>query len=75
MVIKMNAVDVLGGVDELTDGTGGSVDAAPVTEFDPYRKSRTRGIYASERWRRLMHMVRSSTEAARSCASRRTRRR
>ena len=33
-------VDVLGRVDELTDGTGGSVDAVMGTAVGPYRKSR-----------------------------------
>ena len=37
-VAEMTAVDVLGRVDELTDGTGGSVDA--VMGIDPYRESR-----------------------------------
>jgi hypothetical protein len=36
----MTAVDVLGRVDELTDGTGGSVDAVMGTANGPYRKSR-----------------------------------
>jgi hypothetical protein len=36
----MTAVEVLGSVDELTDRTGGSVDAATGVEIGPYRKSR-----------------------------------
>ena len=36
----MTAVEVLGSVDELADGTGSSVDAATGVEIDPYRKSR-----------------------------------
>ncbi len=36
----MTAVDVLGRVDELTDGTGGSVDAVMGLAIGPYRKSR-----------------------------------
>jgi len=39
-VAKMTAVDVLGRVDELTDGTGGSVDAVMGAAIGPYRKSR-----------------------------------
>ena len=38
----MTVVDVLGRVDELADGTGGSVDAAIGAAIGPYRKSRTR---------------------------------
>jgi hypothetical protein len=38
----MTAVDVLGRVDELTDGTGGSVDAVMGAAVGPYRKSRIR---------------------------------
>ena len=37
---KMTAADVLGRVDELTDETGGSVDAVMGAAIDPYRKSR-----------------------------------
>ena len=36
----MTAADVLGRVDELTDGTGGSVDAVMGAALGPYRKSR-----------------------------------
>jgi hypothetical protein len=32
----MTAVDVLGGMDELTDGTGGSVDAVTGAAIGPY---------------------------------------
>jgi hypothetical protein len=39
-VAKMTGVDVLGRVDELTDGTGGSVDAVMGAAIGPYRKSR-----------------------------------
>jgi hypothetical protein len=38
----MTAVDVLGRVDELADGTGGSVDAVMGPASGPYRKSRLR---------------------------------
>jgi hypothetical protein len=41
-VAKMTAVDVLGRVDELADGTGGSVDAVTGTAIAPFRKSRLR---------------------------------
>ena len=40
-VAKMTGVDVLGCVDELTDGTGGSVDAVMGAAVGPYRNSRT----------------------------------
>src|SRR5262245_51611255 len=40
----MTAADVLGRVDELTDGTGGSVDAVMGAEIGPYRKSRPRRL-------------------------------
>ncbi len=43
----MIAVDVLGRVDELTDGTGGSVDAVMGTAVGPYRKSRLSGVGSS----------------------------
>jgi hypothetical protein len=36
----MTAVEVLGRVDELTDGTVRSIDAATVAGIGPYRKSR-----------------------------------
>ena len=36
----MTSVDVLGRVDELTDGAGGSVDAVMGAAVGPYRKSR-----------------------------------
>ena len=39
-VAKMTAVDELGRVDELTDGTGGSVDAVMGPAIGPYWKSR-----------------------------------
>ena len=38
----MTAVDVLGRVDELTDGTGGSVDVGMGTAIGPYRRLRLR---------------------------------
>jgi hypothetical protein len=38
----MTAVEVLGSVDELTDGTGGSVDAVTEAKSGPYRKSRVK---------------------------------
>lgn len=38
----MTAVDLLGRVDELPDGTGGSVDAVTGTAIGPCRKSRTK---------------------------------
>ena len=43
----MTAVEVLGSVDELADGTGGSVDAVTGAAIGPYWKSRRRG---SESW-------------------------
>ena len=36
----MNVVDVLGSVDVLADGMGGSVDAVTGAAIGPYRKSR-----------------------------------
>ena len=39
-VTRMTAVDVLGSGNELTDGTGGSVDAVMGAAIGPYRKSR-----------------------------------
>ena len=39
-VAEMTAVDVLGRVDELTDGTACAVDAATGAGIGPYRKSR-----------------------------------
>ena len=39
-VAKITAVDVVGRVHELTDGTGGSVDAVMGAAIGPYRKSR-----------------------------------
>ena len=36
----MTAVEVLGSVDEVADGTAGSVDAATGAAIGPYRKSR-----------------------------------
>ena len=36
----MTRVDVLGSGNELTDGTGGSVDAVMGAAIGPYRKSR-----------------------------------
>ncbi len=41
-VARIAAVDVLGSVDEMTDGTGTSVDAAVGADMGPYRKSRLR---------------------------------
>ena len=41
-VAKMTAVDVLGRVDELADGMGGSVDAVTETAIAPFRGSRLR---------------------------------
>jgi hypothetical protein len=38
----MTAVEVLGSVDELSDGTGGSVDAVTEAKSGPYRKSRVK---------------------------------
>ena len=37
---RMAAIGVLGSVDELADGTGGSVDAVTEAAMGPYRKSR-----------------------------------
>ena len=48
-VANMIAADVLGCVAELTDGTGGSVDAATGAAIRPYRKSRLRGAMALDR--------------------------
>jgi hypothetical protein len=45
----MTAVDVLGRVDELTDRTGGSVDAVMRTAIGPYRKSRIKQLRALDR--------------------------
>ncbi len=45
-VAQMTAVDVLGRVDELTDGTGGSVDAVMGATIGPYPKSRVNGKQA-----------------------------
>ena len=39
---NMTAAGVLGRVDEVTDGTGGSVDAVMGAAIGPYRKSRIR---------------------------------
>ncbi|MFI5387966.1 MAG: hypothetical protein ACHQ50_17805 [Fimbriimonadales bacterium] len=36
----MTSVEVSGSVDELTDGTVCSIDAATVAEFGPYREFR-----------------------------------
>jgi len=38
----MTVVDVLGSVDELADGMGGSVDAVTGATIGPYRESRLR---------------------------------
>jgi hypothetical protein len=38
----MTAVEVLGRVDELTDGTGGSMDAVMEAKGGQYRKSRVK---------------------------------
>ena len=43
-VAKMTAVDVLGRFDELTDGTGGSVDVVTGAAIGPYRKSRIKPL-------------------------------
>ncbi len=43
----MTAVEVLGSVDELADGTGGSVGAATGAASGPYRKSRLKGLLVS----------------------------
>ncbi len=40
----MTAVDVLGSVDELPDGTGGSVDVVTEAKIGPYRKSRLKRL-------------------------------
>jgi hypothetical protein len=40
----MTAVDVLGRIDELADGTGGSVDAVTGAAIGPYRKSWLLGV-------------------------------
>ena len=40
----MTAVDMLGRVDELADGTGGSVDAVTGTAIGPYRESQFKGV-------------------------------
>jgi len=40
----MTAVDVLGSVDELTDGTGGSVDVVTEAKIGPYRESRLNSL-------------------------------
>jgi len=47
-VARMTAVDVLGRVDELTDGTGDSVDAVMGAAIAPYRKSRLKGNIGAE---------------------------
>lgn len=39
----MTVVDVLGRVDELAEGLGGSVDAVTGAAIGPYRKSRLGG--------------------------------
>ncbi len=44
-IIRMTAVDMRGCVDELADGTGGSVDAVTGAAIGPYRKSRMIGRY------------------------------
>ena len=38
----MTAVEMLGSGDELTDGTGGFVDAVTEAKSGPYRKSRVK---------------------------------
>ena len=40
----MTVVDVLGSVDALADGMGGSVDAVTGAAIGPYRKSRLRRL-------------------------------
>jgi len=57
MVIKMTAVDVLGRVDELTDGTGGSVDVVMGAAIGPYRKSRVDGAQGRGGGRRRVLML------------------
>ena len=52
----MTVVDVLGSGDELTDGTGCSVDAAMGTAIDPYRKSRNQMAHG-KRSNRLVPVV------------------
>jgi hypothetical protein len=42
------AVDVLGRVDELADGTGGSVDAVTGAAIGPYRESQFNGHHQRE---------------------------
>ncbi len=42
----MTVADVLGSVDELADGTGGSVDAVTGAAIGPYRESRFKAIAA-----------------------------
>jgi hypothetical protein len=44
----MTAVEVLGSVDELADGTAGSVDAATGAAIGPYRRSRVDVVHAPE---------------------------
>lgn len=41
---EMTAVEVLGSVDELAAGTGGSIDAVTGAAICPYWKSRSREI-------------------------------
>ena len=45
----MTAVEVLGSVDELADGTAGSVDAATGAAIGPYRKSRFKDLRLTPR--------------------------
>ncbi len=42
----MTAVEVLGSVDELADGTAGSVDAATGAAIGQYRKSRLNRLFS-----------------------------
>ena len=55
---RMTAVDVLGRVDELADGTGGSVDAATGAAIGPYRKFRLTGPRAASPGERRSSMTR-----------------
>ena len=47
-VPSVAAVDVLGRVDELADGTGGSVDAVTGAAIGPYRESQFNGPHQRE---------------------------
>ena len=45
---RLAAVDVLGRVDELADGTGGSVDAVTGAAIGPYEESQFNGHHQRE---------------------------